>query len=203
MAQITSTIVVTPRPPQVASVATVGATLQFSAFAYDNVVDATQHLSGHPMLPQPTFTWSTSNSSVATINSSGLATGVGAGTCTVSASVVVGLDSMGNLITIIGTTQFAVAMISPATQTVNFGVAGTTFSVAGTGLTAQWFSGIPVVAEFYTGDTNFFGNTATAVMGGTVHGQPSTVTVPVYCWVGGWQGAICQASLVVNNVPQN
>ena len=82
----TATLTVTEPPPVVASVAVSpssvsieeGGTQQFSATAYT---------SDNTMISGKTFAWSSSNTSVATINASGLATGVDAGSTTITATV--------------------------------------------------------------------------------------------------------------------
>lgn len=55
-----------------------GSTQQFSATARD--------ASGNPVAPQPVFTWSSSNPSVVSVNASGLATAVGDGVASITAS---------------------------------------------------------------------------------------------------------------------
>ncbi len=82
----TATLTVTESPPVVARVAVSpssvmieeGGTQQFSATAYD---------SDNTMISGKTFSWTSSSTSVATINSSGLATGVDAGSTTITATV--------------------------------------------------------------------------------------------------------------------
>ncbi len=82
----TATLTVTESPPVVARVAVSpssvsieeGGTQRFSATAYD---------SDNTMISGKTFTWTSSSASVATINSSGLATGVDAGSTTIRATV--------------------------------------------------------------------------------------------------------------------
>jgi hypothetical protein len=64
---VLTTINVTPASASI----TQGSTQQFGAQARDQ--------NGSPMSPQPTFTWTSSNTAVASVNSSGLATGVAAG----------------------------------------------------------------------------------------------------------------------------
>jgi Bacterial Ig-like domain (group 2)/Glucodextranase, domain B/Bacterial Ig-like domain len=66
-APVLTTITVVPAATSIA----VGATQQFTATARDQ--------NGNPMSPQPAFTWSSANTAIATVNSSGLATGVAAG----------------------------------------------------------------------------------------------------------------------------
>ena len=82
----TATLTVTEAPPVVARVTVSPSsasieeeeTQQFSATAYT---------SDNTMISGKTFTWSSSSTSVATINSSGLATGVDAGSTTITATV--------------------------------------------------------------------------------------------------------------------
>ncbi|HWT02842.1 MAG TPA: lamin tail domain-containing protein [Pyrinomonadaceae bacterium] len=80
----TSALTVNAAPPQVDHVevspatATInrGQTQQFTATAFDG---------GNQPIPGATFTWTSSNTNVATIDSNGLATGVGIGTTTITA----------------------------------------------------------------------------------------------------------------------
>jgi uncharacterized repeat protein (TIGR01451 family) len=62
-----------------------GNTQQFAATAFD---------SGNQPIPGATFTWSSSNHDVATIDANGLATGVGIGTVTITATTSNGLGGM-------------------------------------------------------------------------------------------------------------
>jgi len=162
-----------------------GGTLQFTSIVYDTFVDPVLHLPGHPMFPQPTITWRTSNSTIATINSSGLATGTGQGICTITAATVI------SGAVILGTALFGVACISPAAQTMNFGAAGVTFSCT-------------VGNGFATPGNHDGGNISQVVTvfeGGNPQGFPSSLVVPIYCYVNGWQGVVAQANLTVNNIP--
>ena len=59
-----------------------GNTQQFTATAFD---------AGNQAIPVGSFTWESSNTAVATINSSGLATGVGIGTTTITATTANGM----------------------------------------------------------------------------------------------------------------
>ncbi|HEX8493428.1 MAG TPA: Ig-like domain-containing protein [Pyrinomonadaceae bacterium] len=70
---VLTTIEVTPTSANI----TVGGTQQFTATAFDQ---------NHNVMPGVTFTWASSNTNVATINQSGLATGVGVGTTFITAS---------------------------------------------------------------------------------------------------------------------
>ena len=82
---VLTTINVTPASASI----TQGSTQQFSAEARDQ--------NGNPMSPQPTFTWSSSNTAVASVNSSGLATGVAAGgpvTITAASGTIKGTASI-------------------------------------------------------------------------------------------------------------
>ena len=62
-----------------------GHTQQFTAVAFS--------ASNQP-IPGATFTWESSNTSVASINSSGLATGVGIGTTTITATTANGMGGL-------------------------------------------------------------------------------------------------------------
>jgi len=82
---VLTTISVTPPSASI----TQGSTQQFSAQARDQ--------NGNPMSPQPTFTWTSSNTAVASVNSSGLATGVAAGgpvTITAASGTISGTASL-------------------------------------------------------------------------------------------------------------
>ena len=84
-ASVLTTIAVTPASASI----TQGSTQQFSAEARDQ--------NGNPMSPQPTFTWTSSNTAVASVNSSGLATGVAAGgpvTITAASGTISGTASL-------------------------------------------------------------------------------------------------------------
>ncbi len=83
--QITSTLTINP-PPQILtridvappnSAIIVGGTRQFTAVAFDQ---------NNTEIPGVVFTWAASDSGVATINQTGLATGVGVGACQITAS---------------------------------------------------------------------------------------------------------------------
>jgi len=182
--------------PYANSIATVGGTLQFSAFAWDGLGILNPPF-GDPLQPQPTWTWSSSNTGIATINSStGLVTGAGSGVCQITASSTVGLQILA------GSAMLGVGLISPASATINYGQ--TQLFTASS--TAQWFSGIPAVAQMSTGNTNGLGSSATAVTGLTPNFPSGSAVVPVYAVIGGYgfnglEGVIAQASLTVNNIP--
>ena len=205
MSQTISLILVAPAPfassilnvTSVNSVASVGGTLQFTAFAWDGLAYLNQPF-GFPIQPQPTWTWASSNTGIATINSStGLATGVSQGICTITASTVVSGQTFS------GSAQFGVALISPATSTLNYGQSAA-FTASSN---AQWQSGIPAVAQMWNGNTNVFGSSATAITGvSTTHYPNSSQVVPIYAYIGGYgsggiEGVIASANLTVNNIP--
>ena len=96
----TTTLTVTepPPPPPVVDRVTVspsspsiekGETQQFTASAYDsdNEIISGKTFSDNEIISGKTFNWSSSNILVATVSASGLATGVGAGSTTIKASV--------------------------------------------------------------------------------------------------------------------
>ncbi|MFA5942467.1 MAG: Ig-like domain-containing protein [Candidatus Paceibacterota bacterium] len=72
--QVLTSVAVTPAT---ASIIT-GATQQFTASALDQF--------GSPMIPQPVFTWTSSDAAIATVNASGMATGVIPGAVTITAT---------------------------------------------------------------------------------------------------------------------
>jgi len=88
---------------------------QFTAFAWDGIAVLNPPF-GNPIQPQPTWTWTSSNTGIATINSStGLATGVGSGVCEIIATATVGLQTFS------GAAMFGCALISPGTATITNG----------------------------------------------------------------------------------
>ena len=77
-APVFTSVAITPATPSI----NVGTTAQLSASALDQ--------NGSAMAGLPATTWASSNTSVATVNGSGLVTGVAAGSATITASIVSG-----------------------------------------------------------------------------------------------------------------
>ena len=77
-ASVFTSVAVTPATPSV----NVGATAQLSASALDQ--------DGNAMAGLPAATWASSNTAVATVNASGIVTGVTAGSATITASMISG-----------------------------------------------------------------------------------------------------------------
>ena len=153
----------------------VGKTTQFTATGtYGNANHAsTQNITG-------SVTWSSSNTAVATVSSGGLATGVGAGTTTITASAAAFNGPTSSSATLAVTSSgggvaggsiVSIAIIpgsqsvSAAGQTTQFLAIGTTSSGATVNLTSQvaWSSSSPSIATI--GATT---GLATAVTKGTV-----------------------------------
>lgn len=154
---------------------TVGQTVQFTATGtYGNA--------NHPSTQVITsgVTWASSNPSVATVNSSGLATAVGSGTTTITASATAfnGPVSSGVIVTVTGSsgtvaggsvTSLAIIpasqSVAAAGQTTQFIAIGTTSSGATVNLTGQvaWTCSSPSIATI--GATT---GVATAVAKGSV-----------------------------------
>ena len=115
MAGISATCVVRPLhplSPNCLHIGTVGGTLQLFAQAYD--------IKGIPI--SPGFNWSSDNTSVATVNSSGLVTGVANGICNITAQASdAGLAS--------ASTPFGVALVSANSITIAYGNSTTLQSV--------------------------------------------------------------------------
>ncbi|MGH9502376.1 MAG: Ig-like domain-containing protein [Terriglobales bacterium] len=135
-----ASILVTPAQPSIFT----GGSQQFSAVGKDQYGS---EMSG------VTFTWSSSNTSIVSINGEGLATGLAAGTATVNASAQ-GIQGNGNVLTVAKPDSVLTSIAAtPATATVR---AGSTvqFTVTGfdqfdspmTGITFQWASSDPTVA---------------------------------------------------------
>ena len=133
-------ILVTPAQPSIF----IGGTQQFSAIGKDQYGNT---MSG------VTFTWSSSNPSVATISNEGLATGIAAGATTINASAQ-GIQGNGDILTVAKPASVLTRITAtPATATVQ---AGNTvqFSVAGfdqfdnpmTGITFVWASSDSTIA---------------------------------------------------------
>lgn len=125
-APVFTSVAVTPATPSV----NVGATAQLTASALDQ--------DGSVMAGFPAATWTSSNTGVATVNGSGVVTGVAAGSATITASMVSGG------VTKTGTATVTVTAVSAGSATVT--TPNETFSprliTIATGSTVTWqFSG--------------------------------------------------------------
>lgn len=164
------TYTITPIPvasvtvtPNVATLVVTG-TVQLTA----NLFSAT----GEPLSPAGrTISWSTSNPAIATVNASGLVTGLSAGTATIAASSE---GQSGSAAITVSLVPVASVTITPAPiPTLNVGVTqaitATARDAAGNVLTGRpvtWSSSNPTVATVNTG-TTASANTITAVAAGS------------------------------------
>jgi hypothetical protein len=170
-----ATITVTPASPSIA----VNATQQFTATAKDSNGDT---MSG------VTFTWASSATSVATINSSGLAMGVSPGTTQITATAN-GVTSSADTLTVTPG-PLATITVSPASPSITVDAtqqftatakdsSGNTIS----GLTFTWASSATNVATITAGGLATgltVGTTTIAAASGAVQGSTTlTVTAPV------------------------
>ena len=178
-------------PTFVNSVAATSQTLTFSAFAWIvNAGDVSYpgNPFGVPLEPQPTFTFASSNTGIATINSStGVATGVSAGICSIEVTCTISGTTYS------GSGLFGVALISPASATVspNSTQAFTCVSPA------QWASGNSNLISGILPDTS--DASASSV---TAYSTGNSGATSIYAAVGGsWSGpnvVIAQASVTVS-----
>jgi uncharacterized protein YjdB len=151
-APVLTSIVVTPASAPVA----VGATQQFAATAFDQF--------NNPIVPQPSFSWTSSNASIGTVNGAGLFTALSAGgpiSVTASVGPVIGsasvtVSSAPNQIPIAGFTISALGQTINENGVLNLSVpqgqtASVTFSASrssdpdGSIMSYQWYiNGTPV-----------------------------------------------------------
>jgi hypothetical protein len=161
-----ASIAVSPSSPSIA----VGATQQFTATAMDS--------SGKP-ISGVTFTWTSSATSVATVNTNGLATGVKAGTTQITASAS-GVTSSADTLTITAPAVATIA-VSPSSPSIAVGATqqftatakdsgGNTIS----GVTFTWASSTAAVATINSNGV------ATGVSAGTtqITASASGITSP-------------------------
>ena len=135
-----ATILVTPAQPSIFT----GGSQQFSAVGKDQYGN---EMSG------VVFTWSSANSSTATVTDTGLATGLAAGSTTINASAQ-GVHGNGSILTVVkpdsvltSITVTPVTASVPAGNTVQFTVVGfDQFDTPMTGITFLWASSRPSVA---------------------------------------------------------
>src|SRR5882762_4772242 len=122
-----------PFSPNCLHMPTAGSTIQLFAQAYDQ-----------DDLPiAPGINWSTTDAGVATVNGSGLVTGVANGICNIKATVV-------DNVAAVGRTSVGVALLS-ANSLHNRVRLQCTISSVGGFATVNWLSGAPGVAQVYAG----------------------------------------------------
>jgi len=166
MAGISATCVVRPLhplSPNCLHIGTVGGTLQLFAQAYD--------IKGIPIAPG--FNWSSDNASVATVNSSGLVTGVANGICNIQAQAAdAGLAST--------STPLGVALLTANSISFAYGNSTTLSSVGGFP-TANWCGGCPGACEVVAGTivNGFVTNSANPSLGWNP-GPTATIITPIY-----------------------
>ncbi|HZS70652.1 MAG TPA: Ig-like domain-containing protein [Candidatus Acidoferrum sp.] len=167
-----STITVSPASPSIA----VGATQQFTATAKDS--------SGNT-ISGVTFTWNSSSTSVATINSSGLATGVAQGTTQITASAS-GVTSSPDTLTVTAPVVASIT-VSPSSPSIAVGATqqftatakdsgGNTIS----GVTFTWNSANTSVATIDNSGLAtalLAGSTQITASAGNITSAPDTLTV--------------------------
>ncbi len=112
---------------------TVASTVQLFAQAYDQ----------NDLPINPGLTWSTTDAGVATVNGSGLVTGVANGICNIKATVV-------DNVAAVGRTSVGVALLS-ANSLHNRVRLQCTISSVGGFATVNWVSGAPGAAQVYAG----------------------------------------------------
>ena len=193
MAGITKSVSVRPLhpfSPNCLHMPTVGATIQLFAFALDQ-----------DNLPiSPGFTWTTDNAGVATVNGSGLVTGIANGICTIT---VAANDNAGAK----AHTSVGVALLSANSLTIVYGQTTTLSSIGGFN-TLNWAGGCPGAAAVVGGTLvngfvfNPTGSEPTATIITPVYTGPvnftATAHVPVFASFG---GVYCMATVNITGVP--
>ena len=180
----TATLTVTESPPVVARVTVSpssvsikeGGTQQFSATAYD---------SDNTMISGKTFTWTSSSASVATINASGLATGVDAGTTTITATVD-GKSGTATLTVAESPPVVARVTVSPSSVSIEEGgtqqFSATAYDSDNTmisGKTFAWTSSSTSVATINSSGLATGVDAGTTTITATVDGKSGTATLTV------------------------
>jgi hypothetical protein len=173
------------------SVSSVTQTLQYSVTPLSPATVNGENVPLDPTLYS--WVWSTSNSSVATVNSSsGLVTGQGSGICSIIASVTINAQVYS------GSAQFGCALISPASASISFGQSQ---GFTSTSPQTIWFCGTPNVGQLPGG--NPVGTSATFVSGGATQHPSSPVVVPIYGLINGLVGGPNSAVMAVANLTVN
>lgn len=190
--------------PSSASIAGLGNTTQFTATAFDNKNNA---------LTGITFTWASSNTGVATIGSSGLATAVASGSTQITAAAG-GVTSAA--LTLSVTDPVVSIVVTPASPSIQLGntqqfsataydnksnaLAGIAFTWASSNTSAATVNSSGLATSAATGTTYI-----TATAGGiTSNSDLLTVTpTPTYATGVAWQGASALANASVALVDSN
>ena len=194
-----SSVVVRPLHPFSANslhMPTAGSQIQLFATALDR----------DGVVVSTSFTWSSDNASVATVNGSGLVTGVATGICKIQAQA----NDSGAAI---GSIAVGVALLSSNTISLAYGNSTTISSVGGFD-TVNWGGGCPGAAEVRAGTrvNGFMVNSAnpslgwepgpTATIFTPVYQGPTSFTatahVPIFASVG---GIYCMATANITGVP--
>ena len=180
----TATLTVTEAPPVVARVAVSpssvsieeGGTHQFSATAYT---------SDNTMISGKTFAWTSSSTSVATINSSGLATGVDAGSTTITATVD-GISGTATLTVTEAPPAVARVTVSPSSVSIEEGgthqfsaTAYTSDNTTISGKTFAWTSSSTSVATINASGLATAVDAGSTTITATVDGKSGTASLTV------------------------
>ena len=128
-------------------------------------------------------TWSTSNSARATVSSSGVVTGVSAGTVTITATIE---GKSGTASVTVSPAPVASVTVTPPAPNVNVGqtvqLTATPYSSAGqalTGRTTTWSSGATTIATVSSSGLVTGVSAGSAVITATIEGKTATATVTV------------------------
>jgi hypothetical protein len=150
-----------PFSPNCLHMPTAGSTIQLFASALDS----------NGVIVPTSFTWSSDNGGVATVNGSGLVTGAANGICTIKATA----NDSGAAV---GSTSVGVALLSANTISLAYG-SSTTISSVGGFPTANWVGGCPGAAEVVAGTivNGFVMNSADPI--GWNPGPTATIITPV------------------------
>ena len=180
----TATLTVTEPPPAVARVTVSpssvsieeGGTHQFSATAYT---------SDNTMISGKTFVWTSSSPSVATVNASGLATGVDAGSTTITATVD-GISGTATLTVTVSPPVVARVTVSPSSVSIEEGgthqfsaTAYTSDNTMISGKTFVWASSSPSVATVDASGLATGVDAGSTTITATVDGVSGTATLTV------------------------
>ena len=170
VALVPATVTVTP---STSTLLTLGAQVTLGATAYD--------INGTPIAGR-TFTWSSSNTAVATVNASGVVTAGGNGTTTVTAST----GGISGTSTITVNVPVGSIDVTPDFRTIAAGstaaLTGTTYDASGavlTGVTVGWASTNAAVATVNTSGVATGAGVGVAGVVGSASGKADTATVAV------------------------
>ncbi|HET9406031.1 MAG TPA: Ig-like domain-containing protein [Candidatus Sulfotelmatobacter sp.] len=161
-----------PGLPNWNNIPTIGGTLQLAAVEF---------LTTGTIRSAATWTYSSDNTAVATVNSStGLVTGVSSGTCHITATS----DDMQ-----VGVLPIGVALLSLGSSTIAFGSSTTVTCTGGTAFNTNWSTGAPGCTSLVapTADPLSLGRivggqvTVKSDFGMTLTGSPVPAHVPIVC----------------------